>query len=440
MRRSSGTTRAASSASAPQFSRLIKAGFQSVGVGYVSVDHFRKAKKNVLSERERLELWKLLYDLVMLVLLNFQADIDEMRRVNSGQTLESTLLDPGDHAIRQELVRFYLFEWGFVCTPFFVVAAPPPDTVLLFATTWLLAHSRFFERQHREILQIYMSNATARLPPYPNTVVVSAEATESAMHEVAQSASALLTQVTMSGGNSVGVMHQIQSIAGRLHKHLKALQSYTRYYDRLLVRVAEQQQTELGADPDQVLPAYALQVFSKSKTVLEHHIQLLSERVQMLEDEQTFYKWINGIVMKLPRGELPSAEASRVLEDHYSVLDGEIRTTHNHFKENAALYHQIAVLYDGEWKKWKQKPKTRTQTTTMETKMEQFAHGVATTELWDSQRLFLEQNPKALEPSTALSMRDTVAPVSEQELEALTQQLDRVLKEITRDYCQVELV
>lgn len=58
-----------------------------------------------------------------------------------------------------ELVRFYLYEWGFVCTAFYseVTQSPegrPSSQVLLLAVAWLLAFSRFFERQHRDILEV----------------------------------------------------------------------------------------------------------------------------------------------------------------------------------------------------------------------------------------------------------------------------------------------
>jgi hypothetical protein len=58
-----------------------------------------------------------------------------------------------------ELVRFYLYDWGFVCTAFYAetVQSPsgrPSSQVLLLAIAWLLAFSKFFERQHRYILEV----------------------------------------------------------------------------------------------------------------------------------------------------------------------------------------------------------------------------------------------------------------------------------------------
>lgn len=50
-------------------------------------------------QREYLELWKVLHDVVLVVLADFQVDAGEMRAMNSPQALEATLLDP--HAQRQ---------------------------------------------------------------------------------------------------------------------------------------------------------------------------------------------------------------------------------------------------------------------------------------------------------------------------------------------------
>lgn len=53
-----------------------------------------------------------------------------------------------------ELVKFYLYEWGFVCTAFYSDAARPSSQVLLLAFAWLVAFSRFFEKQQRYILEV----------------------------------------------------------------------------------------------------------------------------------------------------------------------------------------------------------------------------------------------------------------------------------------------
>lgn len=44
-------------------------------------------------QREYQELWKLLHDLVLVVLADFAVDADEMRRMNAPRELEATLWD-----------------------------------------------------------------------------------------------------------------------------------------------------------------------------------------------------------------------------------------------------------------------------------------------------------------------------------------------------------
>lgn len=45
------------------------------------------------TQREYLELWKLLHDLVLVVLADFAVDPDEMRRLNARDELDATLYD-----------------------------------------------------------------------------------------------------------------------------------------------------------------------------------------------------------------------------------------------------------------------------------------------------------------------------------------------------------
>ncbi|POM59180.1 hypothetical protein PHPALM_32132 [Phytophthora palmivora] len=138
----------------PRFGYLVRLGLESIGVRYVSLDLLRKAKKNQTTEDEYWMLWRLLHDLVLVVLADFEVDKQEMERINDTETLERTLMDPQLHDLQMELVRFYLYDWGFVCTALYSDTIRPSSQVLLLAVAWLLAFSKFFERQQRDILEV----------------------------------------------------------------------------------------------------------------------------------------------------------------------------------------------------------------------------------------------------------------------------------------------
>lgn len=64
-----------------------------------------------------------------------------------------------------ELVRYYLYNWGFACSSFYdhcsnnnssSLESPiqPKSQDLLLAIAWLLAFSRFFERLRGPILEV----------------------------------------------------------------------------------------------------------------------------------------------------------------------------------------------------------------------------------------------------------------------------------------------
>eukprot|EP00644_Phytophthora_capsici_P000352 jgi/Phyca11/13682/fgenesh1_pg.PHYCAscaffold_4_\ len=89
--------RASKPVQTPRFSYLLRFGLESIGVHYVSIDLLRKAKKNQTTEREYWALWRLLHDLVLVILVDFDVDLEEMKRINDEKTLESSLLDPQQH-------------------------------------------------------------------------------------------------------------------------------------------------------------------------------------------------------------------------------------------------------------------------------------------------------------------------------------------------------
>ncbi|OWZ13502.1 hypothetical protein PHMEG_00013157, partial [Phytophthora megakarya] len=144
----------------PRFGYLLRLGFESIGAQYASIELLRKAKKGQTTEHEYWTLWRLLHDLVLVVLADFQVDSREMERMNDVETLESELRDPQLHALQMELVRFYLYEWGFVCTAFYSETVRPSSQVLLLALAWLLAFSTFFERQQQYILEVCVDITT----------------------------------------------------------------------------------------------------------------------------------------------------------------------------------------------------------------------------------------------------------------------------------------
>uniref|UniRef100_K3WJ52 Uncharacterized protein n=1 Tax=Globisporangium ultimum (strain ATCC 200006 / CBS 805.95 / DAOM BR144) TaxID=431595 RepID=K3WJ52_GLOUD len=132
------------------------------------MDHLRKAKKSLHTEREYVEFWKLLHDLVLVVLADFDVDTDAMRRMNTGDALDAALADSASQQIHMELVRYYLYDWGFVCSQFYDTSCRPSSQELLLALAWLFAFSKFFERLQACILEKCLGNTESQLPPYPN--------------------------------------------------------------------------------------------------------------------------------------------------------------------------------------------------------------------------------------------------------------------------------
>jgi hypothetical protein len=369
------------------------------------------------------------------VLLDFDVDADAVRAASA--------TDPPNLALWQELSRHYLYEWGFVCRVFYSDCEDVPASVLLLAVAWLLAHAKFFERQHAAMLDIYLTNAhggtaSPRLPPYPNDVVVPDVAIARAVVSV-QSSSQQLADRIQRDLEMTARLNQLQALVGRIHVHQRMLQTSHAEHDRMLERL-EQQQRENGVpDDDELLPAYALQVFAQGKHQLDLHVRVLTERLQMLQDEKLFYKWINGLVLQYSPADRTT---ETLLESQHPPLAADIVHAKTALDHTAQLYHQVTSLFTTELKKWKAKAAkaiSRTQQAKMDDKMEKLRHEIATSELVNVESLFLDRSAGTLGSSTPGS-KPTAKCMEPADLERLQGQLERVMREIMTEYCHVELI
>lgn len=185
---------------------------------------------------------------------------------------------------------------------------------------------------------------------------------------------------------------------------------------------------------------------------------VVGSRVKMIEDEKLFYKWVNSLVATYPSmsaietgddsefsPQPPIPNTGNLLADKFPTLYDHVQRVQAIFQHNLAAYQQISRNFELEWRKWKQeKQKSRSQLQQMELKMERIAQEVRSKELFDPQNLFLQSAQSWAKQSESLGL-DTRAVVtkhsvpSEREIESLRSQLERVLKEISSEYCSAEL-
>lgn len=182
-------------------------------------------------------------------------------------------------------------------------------------------------------------------------------------------------------------------------------------------------------------------------------------RVKMVEDEKLFYKWVNSLVVTYPSMSSIETEENNtgapqplatgdLFVDKLPALYDQVQRVQGIFQHSLAAYQQISKNFELEWRKWKQeKQKSRSQLQQMELKMERIAQEVGSKELFDSQRLFLQSAQSWAKQSDSLGIgNSSVTPTnkkhalpSEREIESLRSQLERVLKEISSEYCGAEL-
>ncbi|KAG7396144.1 hypothetical protein PHYBOEH_002748 [Phytophthora boehmeriae] len=426
-------------AQTPRFGYLVRLALESLGVHYVSIDLLRKAKKNQTTEIEYWTLWRLLHDLVLAVLVDFEVDTQAMERLNAAEALEIALLDSELHVVQMELVRFYLYEWGFVCSAFYT-SARPSSQLLLLAFAWSVACSRLFERKKLYILERSTGTKQPRLPPFPNDIDLEPEIVAAAATDAVSSSLKHEDKVLPADAQ----MHRLHSAFGRLLGHLSELEAYTRYHERLVHRL-ESMQNKAEDHKDGLIPAFVLNLLTEPTSRLADQVRVLAQSVQMIEDEALFYKWINGLVLSLNKSsEGLDAKTESVASPtgvSHAALRAHIQEIQSLFQEHAESFKQIEQGYQEEWKKWTSRQKSRSRVQQMETKMERFVHEVQTQELFDPQKLFLrsERSWSAQRIDIPNNNANPTHLATKEDVDHLQSQIKTVIGEITHEFCGVQL-
>ncbi|GLE03933.1 hypothetical protein PINS_up012844 [Pythium insidiosum] len=410
----------------------------------------RQAKRQAVAERDYMILWKLLHDLVLVVLLDFEIDVEAMERENDPTRLEAALADADAHVVRVELVRYYFYDWGFTPRSFFEDSPRPSSAVLLVGLAWLLAFSRFFERQHQAILQLYLNGTSVLLPPYPDDVLVASSTAQQLAARAlddAKTSNAMRLDCAATPPSEASVVHQLQALFGRLESVLRALESYHRYHARLLARVKAAAQPP-GDDPEDALPVYAVRLLScGGQEEIELHVRALAERVQMVADEKSFYKWINGIVPHLQSPVEVTEDSLSAVMARLSVLDdalgNAVESANTSCQAMETLRKQVAQRFAVEWKKWKQSTTSRAKIQAMETKMQQLEHDIITRELIDPSTLFLADKRTAVAATAATNPQaqaSSVDAADDARLAIRRSELETVMNEIVTTYCHAQWI
>ncbi|CEG36976.1 Domain of unknown function DUF4509 [Plasmopara halstedii] len=392
----------------PRFGYLIRLGLESIGVHYVSIDLLRKAKKNRTTEHEYWVLWRLLHDLVLVELAGFEIDRREFELLNDAGTLRSALLDAKLHKIQMELVRFYLYDWGFVCSELYSKTVRPSSQILLLAIAWLFAFSNFFERQHRDVIERYMGSKQLHLPPFPDNVDISFESAQLAAANVLSTA----VEVCDKKLPLEGRMHQLHCGFGRLQSQLNEFKAYVRYIERLSKRLKALQDMSKACQ-DEMIPAYVLDLVMRPTEILSEQVQVLAQSVQMIEDEQMFYKWINSLVLALEDDSKTSntqADSSALPNKISESLHAEIHKVQTLFEKNAEIMQQVERIYEEEWNKWVYKQKS-----------------------------CLQQSWKAKQSSHIMRGAREIYVVTKDDIEQLQSQMTSIIGEISQGYCDLQL-
>lgn len=256
-----------------------------------------------------------------------------------------------------------------------------------------------------------------------------------------------------------GQVHQLHSVLGRLQGHLNEMEAYARYHERLVKRL-EMMQNKPEEHQDELIPAYVLDLLAGPTSQLVDQVRVLSQRfvaavsvkwwssvltadgsVQMTEDEALFYKWINGLVLSMNSGGDVESTVSPIENTTYSALYAQIQEVQTLFQAHATQIQQIEQGYKAEWEKWSSRQKSRSRVQQMETKAEKFTLEVQTRELFDPQKLFLrsQRSWETLNTSRSKSAGANVHLASQEGIERLQSQLASVIKEITQEYCDLEL-
>nr|CCA25844.1 AlNc14C325G10632 [Albugo laibachii Nc14] len=298
--------------SKPSFTLLVLCGLASVEITYISMEHLRKAKKNLMTQRECLELCKAIYDLILIYLSDFRCNYKYIQFCNTEPQLSEVLFDSTEQAIRMEIIYCYLYTWELdtiyleewnvythsdesKCND-----SPPDQRIILIALAFVLARINFFHHQNPSIIKKLASKnpihnevqkewTLVKLPPYPNYVILDMETRYSILNEIVDEWQTFNVHSELTEHR----VHQIHQLFGRLRYHVKELDTYQRYYHKLFHRIHQQN--------DQNLSIYLLQMLSRSerastKQILQLHLSWIEIQLRLMDEETNFFKWITSIV------------------------------------------------------------------------------------------------------------------------------------------------
>lgn len=233
-------------------------------------------------------------------------------------------------------------------------------------------------------------------------------------------------------------IHQLHSAFGRLRHHMNELESYQRYHKRLLQRLNEAQ-SKPETHKDDLLPASVLQLLTQAKPKLEAHLRRLRLRIQIVEHEKLFYKWVNGLLT-------PAALSSERLQcsidsdAQLAMVRKEAASTRAVFEASQSIHQQLRRSYEQQMLEWKQRKKSRAQSEQMNMRMQKVVHDIRTKEIFDPQHLFLQSTRSWEQPRYRVNKTEDENVPTAEDLMRLRNQLEQVLQEITRDYCRLELI
>lgn len=238
-------------------------------------------------------------------------------------------------------------------------------------------------------------------------------------------------------------IHQLHAAFGRLRHHMNELESYQRYHKRLLQRL-DKTQGKPEDHKDELLPASVLQLLTLAKPKLDAHLQRLSLRIQMVEHEKLFYKWVNGLLVPpaaaLSPELLERPQRSSDSDTQLAIVRKEAASARAVFEASQAVHQQLRCNYEQQMLEWKQRKKSRAQSEQMDMRMQRVAHDIRTKEIFDPQRLFLQSARTWEQPRSQVNKTEEESIPMNEDLVRLRSQLEQVLQEITRDYCRLELI
>ena len=240
----------------PLFSRLVCQCLHERNISSLTPEILRRAKHE--NTPLLIPLWQTIHDLIVFLLLQRKKTLLSLKTAHTAIYQHLNEAQQMRHYL--DIIRFYLYSWGYGQNHIFQDNITNPDGVL--ALAWLIARGKIFTPLHEDVV-VEKEKSHIRVPPYPLRRMIILDDQRRHIHK------------------STGILPNPHWLLGRIQRKVQACKMKGDEIIHLRQRVLKSQRRQTP------LSEYQLDLVRYS-SFLEKNERAMVQRMEMYTAEETF--------------------------------------------------------------------------------------------------------------------------------------------------------